>query len=67
MLLLIAYCWVHVRRDFFDLLTKYPQNIPLSLWAKEWIAKIGSLYHINNERIKHKPGEPVFIEQNEKL
>ena len=67
MLLLIAYCWAHVRRDFFDLQTKYPQNIQLSIWAKEWIAKIGSLYHINNERIKHKPGEPAFIEQNEKL
>lgn len=67
MLLLIAYCWAHVRRDFIDLQTKYPQNIPLSLWAKEWIVKIGSLYHSNNERIKHKPGEPAFIEQNEKL
>ena len=67
MLLLIAYCWAHVRRDFIYLQTKYPQNIPLSLWAKEWIVKIGNLYHSNNERIKHKPGEPAFIEQNEKL
>lgn len=29
--------------------------------------RIGELYHLNNERIKHKPGEPAFIEQNKKL
>ena len=67
MLLLIAYCWAHVRRDFVDIQTKYPQNTQLCLWAQRWIIRIGELYHINNERIKHKPDEPIFIEQHEKL
>ncbi len=67
LLFLIAYCWAHVRRDFVDVQTKYPRNIQLCLWAQKWIVKIGNLYHINNERIKHAPGEPAFIEQNEKL
>ncbi len=67
LLLLIAYCWAHVRRDFVDIQTKYPQNIQLCLWAQRWIVKIGNLYHINNERIKHKPDEPAFIEQHKKL
>ncbi len=67
LLLLIAYCWAHVRRDFVDVQTKYPQNTQLCLWAQRWIIRIGELYHINNERIKHKPDEPVFIEQHEKL
>lgn len=67
LLLLIAYCWAHVRRDFVDIQTKYPQDIQLCLWAQRWVNRIGNLYHINNERIKHTPGEITFIEQHEKL
>jgi transposase len=67
LLLLIAYCWAHVRRDFVDVQTKYPLHPELCAWAQAWILRIGELYHINKERIKHEPGEPAFIEQNEKL
>ena len=67
LLLLIAYCWAHVRRDFVDIQTKYPDHPELCAWARTWIVKIGKLYHINKKRIKHGPGDPAFIEQNEKL
>ena len=45
----LAFCWAHVRRDFLDAARKYPE---LEKWAFEWVEKIGTLYHINNKRIK---------------
>lgn len=65
-LLVIAYCWAHVRRDFIDLKTKY-ESKELCLWADEWIRGIGKLYRINNKRVKYKPDESMFIKYNEKL
>ena len=50
----IAFCWAHQRRKFLDSKTKYPE---LSNWVKEWVKRIGKLYHINNERIKYDPGD----------
>ncbi len=45
----LAFCWAHVRRDFFDAARKYPE---LEEWALDWVEKIGGLYHINNKRSK---------------
>ena len=46
-LFLLSYCWVHVRRDFVGLARQWPccQD-----WALDWIARIGALYHTNNQR-----------------
>ena len=52
----LSFCWAHQRRNFIDLGTKYPQ---LSNWVEEWIKRIGKLYHINNERIKYSPEDPL--------
>ena len=49
-LLVLAFCWAHVRRDFLDHARSYPQQ---QEWAFAWVNRIGSLYKINNERIKH--------------
>lgn len=60
----LAFCWAHQRREFIDVKTKYPE---LSSWAEEWIERIGSLYRLNNERIKYDLQEPVFKEYDKKL
>jgi transposase len=66
-LILIAYCWAHVRRDFEKVLIKYPKNEELCQWANEWIKKIANIYHINNERIKYPIDSIDYKNQNEKL
>ncbi|MFQ5835942.1 MAG: IS66 family transposase [bacterium] len=60
----LAFCWAHQRREFIDLKTKYPE---LSSWAEEWIERIGTLYYINNERIKYNSEDPLFREYDQKL
>jgi len=60
----LAFCWSHQRREFIDLKSRSPQ---LSNWAEEWIERIATLYHINNERIKHNPETPLFKEYDQKL
>ncbi len=67
----LAFCWAHVRRDFFDAARKYPE---ITEWALDWVEKIGALYHINNKRYKaFDPTLPVpwqsatFKKEHEKL
>lgn len=45
----LAFCWAHVRRDFFEAIRKYPE---LTEWGLDWVEKIGELYHTNNKRTK---------------
>ena len=66
-LLILAFCWAHVRRDFTDIVKKYPKNIKLVKWAEKWLVKIAGLYRINNERVKHPPGSKLFLEYDTKL
>jgi len=66
-LLMLAYCWAHVRRDFTDIITKYPGEVGLSKWAEGWLVKIAELYKFNNKRIKHPPGSKPFLEYDTKL
>jgi transposase len=67
----LAFCWAHVRRDFLDAATKYPQ---LEDWSLSWVEKIGELYHINSRRCKEfvpklsiRKQSALFNEQHEKL
>ena len=66
-LLILAFCWAHVRRDFTDIVKKYPKDIKLVKWAEKWLVKIAGLYRINNERVKHPPGSRLFLEYDTKL
>lgn len=60
----LIFCWAHQRREFIDLKIKYPE---LDGWAQAWIKYIGELYHINNQRIKNNPGEPIFEKHDKNL
>lgn len=45
---IIAFCWVHQRRDFIKLKTGYPQH---AAWADQWITRIDALMLQNKLRI----------------
>ena len=47
-LLLLAYCWAHVRRDFLEGAKAWPA---LASWMHTWVEAIGELYHLNAERL----------------
>lgn len=48
-MIMIAFCWSHVRRDFIRIHNGYKR---LRSWADEWITRISELYHLNNKRIE---------------
>ena len=47
-LLLLAFCWAHVRRDFLEGAKAWPE---LESWMFTWVEAIGELYHLNAERL----------------
>lgn len=64
---LIAFCWSHVRRDFLNLVTRYPHKKTIVLFAQKWLKWIGRLYAINNERLKVRDDPQKFNIQHQKL
>ncbi len=66
-LLILSFCWAHVRRDFTDIVKKFPKEVELVKWAEKWLMRIARLYRINNKRVKHPPGSKLFLEYDTKL
>jgi len=60
--IILAFCWAHVRRDFLELALKFPA---LKEWAFEWVDGIGTLYHLNNQRLEYFQKMLPFTEQSE--
>lgn len=48
-LILLAFCWAHVRRDFLDSARAWPE---LAVWMHTWVEAIGLLYHLNSQRLE---------------
>lgn len=46
-LIVLAFCWAHVRRDFLTLARSWPEQ---ENWALDWVGRIGELYRLNDER-----------------
>lgn len=44
-----AWCWVHVRRDFFNLFMGVPV---LMVWSKEWLEEIALLFVLEHKRFQ---------------
>lgn len=63
-LFILAFCWAHVRRDFLNHAKGYPEQ---EQWGLLWVEKIAHLYHINNQRIEHKPNSKLFLEHDKNL
>ena len=68
-LVILAFCWAHVRRDFIDCAAGRPR---LEQWCQRWIGRIAEIYRLNDERLKHyDPGlkrqAPAFRKATRKL
>jgi transposase len=62
--LLLAFCWVHVRRDFLEVGKGYPE---LTDWAVEWLKRIRQLYRLNRMRLSYAIGSPEFKAADQEL
>ena len=59
-LIVLAFCWAHVRRDFVRVGKGWPELTP---WALSWLRRIRHLYQINRERLQHPRDSAKFREQ----
>jgi transposase len=46
-LIVLAFCWAHVRRDFVTVARTWPEQ---EGWALGWVERIGQIYRLNDER-----------------
>jgi transposase len=63
-IVLLAFCWAHVRRDFLSLANKYPKD---EAWALSWRDRIGTLYHVNSQRTSFAKESKEFVKHDKKL
>lgn len=47
-LIVLAFCWAHMRRDFLAVARTWPDQ---EGWALAWVERIGTLYQLNDERL----------------
>jgi transposase len=60
-LIVLAFCWAHVRRDFVGVGKSWSELTP---WALSWLRRIRHLYSINRERLRHPCDSAKFQEQD---
>ncbi len=60
--IILAFCWAHVRRDFLEAACSIPG---LQSWVLEWVTEIGTLYHLNQQRLIHWRKTLGLAQQNE--
>jgi transposase len=48
-LIVLAFCWAHVRRDFLTVARTWPDQ---EGWALAWVAGIGQIYALNDARLQ---------------
>jgi transposase len=57
--LVLAFCWSHVRRDFIRVGKGWPE---LKAWAWEWLRRIRALYRLNDLRLAVESRTEAFGE-----
>jgi transposase len=62
-LILLAFCWAHVRRDYIAVGKSFPELKP---WALEWLKLIREAYRYNRERVQQLD-TPEFTASDAKL
>jgi transposase len=55
-LILLAFCWAHVRRDFLEAARSWPTE---QEWALGWVGRIGQLYQDNEARLEALDSNPA--------
>ena len=63
-LIVLAFCWAHVRRDFIAVAKSFPELKP---WAIEWLTRIRQAYRGNRERVQHENATPEFAAADAQL
>ncbi len=56
-IVVLAFCWAHVRRDFIRVGKGWPK---LKTWALEWLRRIRVLYRLNDRRLAAEKGSAAF-------
>jgi transposase len=56
-LIVLAFCWAHVRRDFLVLARSWPDQ---QGWALDWVQRIGELYRLNDARLEVRADAAAF-------
>jgi transposase len=62
-LIVLAFCWAHVRRDFISVAKSFPELKP---WALAWLRQIRQAYRYNRERVVQL-GTPAFAAPDAQL
>jgi transposase len=62
--LVLAFCWAHVRRDFIRVGKGWPE---LKTWALEWLRRIRGLYRLNDRRLAAQNDAVAFGEADGRL
>ena len=63
-ILILAWCWAHVRRKFIEAAAG---NDALEKWADRWLDRIGKVYHLNRVRLKHYDPDVGMDQQSRKF
>jgi transposase len=63
-LILLAWCWAHVRRDFVRVGKGWPE---LKDWALAWLRRIRELYRLNRERLAIRNNKTKFAKADKAL
>ena len=56
-MIVLAFCWSHVRRDFIRVGKGWPE---LKAWALGWLRQIRRLYQLNHRRLTTEKGSAAF-------
>ena len=60
----LAFCWAHVRRDFFSLAKAWPKQ---EGWAMSWVEGIGGLFDLNRRRLQVRKQPESFAAWDREL
>jgi transposase len=63
-LILLAFCWAHVRRDFLGVARSWPSE---EAWALGWVGRIGLLYQANDARLEVLGRAQTFAQKDGEL
>jgi transposase len=62
--IVLAFCWAHVRRDFIRVGKGWPEH---KAWALQWLRSIRTLYRLNAARLATEKGSAAFRTADEGL
>jgi transposase len=63
-LIVLAFCWAHVRRDFLTVARTGPDQ---DGWALAWVGRLGAVYRLNDERLAVREDAAAFAVADKRL